>query len=90
MVNFEKSWAKIPTFTKNLFWRLPLRLSENRPISIRAEIEETKQELVEAKLVRKNRMEYDALAKVSLGSSSSIGNIKFVKYSFLLKGEMEP
>lgn len=43
-------------------------------VSIRAEIEETKQELVEAKLVRKNRMEYDALAKVSLGSSSSIGN----------------
>ena len=34
-------------------------------IEIRAEIEETKQELVEAKLVRKNRMEYDALAKVT-------------------------
>jgi len=33
-------------------------------IKARAEIEETKQELVEAKLVRKNRMEYDALAKV--------------------------
>ena len=32
----------------------------------RAEIEETKQELVEAKLVRKNRMEYDALAKVKI------------------------
>ena len=34
-------------------------------VEIRAEIEETKQELVEAKLVRKNRMEYDALAKVT-------------------------
>jgi len=33
-------------------------------VKARAEIEETKQELVEAKLVRKNRMEYDALAKV--------------------------
>jgi len=33
-------------------------------IKAKAEIEETKQELVEAKLVRKNRMEYDALAKV--------------------------
>ena len=35
-------------------------------VEIRAEIEETKQELVEAKLVRKNRMEYDALAKVNV------------------------
>ena len=34
-------------------------------VELRAEIEETKQELVEAKLVRKNRMEYDALAKVT-------------------------
>jgi len=33
-------------------------------IKAKAEIEETKQELVEAKLLRKNRMEYDALAKV--------------------------
>ena len=33
-------------------------------ISARTEIEETKAELVEAKRVRKNRMEYDALAKV--------------------------
>ena len=32
----------------------------------RQEIEETKAELVEAKRVRKNRMEYDALAKVIL------------------------
>ena len=34
-------------------------------ISAREEIDETKAELVEAKRVRKNRMEYDALAKVS-------------------------
>ena len=33
-------------------------------ISAREEIDETKAELVEAKRVRKNRMEYDALAKV--------------------------
>merc|ERR1719508_307353 len=32
--------------------------------SAREEIEETKAELVEAKRIRKNRMEYDALAKV--------------------------
>jgi len=37
---------------------------EDGIVKARAEIEETKQELVEAKLVRKNRMEYDALAKV--------------------------
>ena len=33
-------------------------------ISAREEIDETKAELVEAKRIRKNRMEYDALAKV--------------------------
>ena len=33
-------------------------------MSAREEIEETKAELVEAKRIRKNRMEYDALAKV--------------------------
>jgi len=33
-------------------------------VSAKAEIEETKAELVEAKRIRKNRMEYDALAKV--------------------------
>ena len=31
--------------------------------SAKEEIEETKTELVEAKRIRKNRMEYDALAK---------------------------
>jgi len=33
-------------------------------VKAREEIEETKHELTEAKLIRKNRMEYDALAKV--------------------------
>ena len=33
-------------------------------VKAKTEIEETKDELAEAKLVRKNRMEYDALAKV--------------------------
>jgi len=37
---------------------------ESGIVSAREEIEETKAELVEAKRIRKNRMEYDALAKV--------------------------
>ena len=38
-------------------------------MSAREEIEETKAELVEAKRIRKNRMEYDALAKVIMNHS---------------------
>merc|ERR1719376_1552939 len=38
-------------------------------VSAREEIEETKAELVEAKRIRKNRMEYDALAKVIMNHS---------------------
>jgi len=38
-------------------------------ISAREEIDETKAELVEAKRIRKNRMEYDALAKVIMNHS---------------------
>merc|ERR1711942_50299 len=38
-------------------------------VSAREEIEETKEELVEANRIRKNRMEYDALAKVIMNHS---------------------
>merc|ERR1719483_804237 len=40
------------------------RKVEDGIVSARREIEETKLELVEAKRIRKNRMKYDALAKV--------------------------
>merc|ERR1712192_264108 len=51
----QKQYGKVPGVHSKV---------EEGIIKAKAEIEETKQELVEAKLVRKNRMEYDALAKV--------------------------
>ena len=47
---------------------------EQGNVQARQEIEETKAELVEAKRIRKNRMEYDALAKVGFKKSNGFGN----------------